>query len=61
MNESRQYLGDGVFVATEGYGQAAMVKLTTSDGFSDRNTIWLEAYVLKALRDYLDKTWGPND
>ncbi len=41
----KRYLGDGVYVEVEG----DMVKLTTSDGIADTNTIFLEPEVLEAF------------
>jgi hypothetical protein len=45
MSTDKQYLGDGVYVAIE-YG---MVKLTTEDGISVTNTIYMEPAVVEAL------------
>jgi len=35
----KDYLGDGVYVELDEFG---MIKLTTSDGINDTNTIYLE-------------------
>jgi hypothetical protein len=40
------YLGDGVYVEVSGSQE---VKLTTSDGLSDTNTIFLEHTAMEAL------------
>ena len=45
----KEYLGDAVYVEHDGY---ALV-LTTEDGISTTNTIYLEPEVLKALMDYV--------
>ena len=45
----RHYLGDGVFVEFIGY----MLRLTTTDGISVTNTIYLEPEVWQALQDYV--------
>lgn len=46
----REYLGDAVYVAFDGYH----IVLTTEDGISATNTIYLEPLVLQALRRYVD-------
>jgi hypothetical protein len=46
---SKAYLGDGVYVEID----RGMVKLTTSDGISDTNTIYLEMEVVGELQRYL--------
>lgn len=43
------YLGDGVYVDVE----RGMIKLTTSDGVRDTNTIYLEVEVWGALERYV--------
>lgn len=47
--EIRQYLGDAVYCSFDGYS----VILTTEDGISASNTIYLEPKVIKCLIDYL--------
>jgi hypothetical protein len=47
----KRYLGDGVYVETDMIGR---VKLTTEDGISVTNTIYLEEYVINALCRYWD-------
>jgi hypothetical protein len=42
----KTYLGDGVYADVE-YG---MIKLTTEDGISTTNTIYLEPEVINALQ-----------
>jgi hypothetical protein len=49
MSTDKRYLGDGVFAEVE----HDMVKLTTSDGISDTNTIFLEPEVIAELKRYL--------
>jgi len=46
----KQYLGDGVYVSDDGYH----VILTTSDGISETNTIFLDDDVLAALTKFLE-------
>jgi hypothetical protein len=48
MKEPR-YLGDGVYIEFDGY----QIKLTTSDGIHDTNTIYLEDQVLAAFLQYV--------
>ena len=45
----KSYLGDGVYVELADYG----LKLTTSNGMFDTNTIHLESDVWKALQAYV--------
>lgn len=47
----KTYLGDAVYADVGAYG----ITLTTSDGFSDTNTIYLEPEVLKALEAFIEK------
>jgi hypothetical protein len=49
MSADKRYLGDGVYAEME----HGMVKLTTSDGISDTNTIYLEPEVISELQRYL--------
>jgi len=52
MNEQhKQYLGDGVYVSLEN----GMLKLTTENGISVQNTIYLEPSVYTALVNYEKK------
>ena len=44
----KRYLGDAVYAELED----GDLKLTTSDGLSDTNTIFLEPEVVKALLDF---------
>lgn len=46
--ENKTYLGDGVYVETH----LGMIKLTTSDGLSDTNTISLEGPVFASLQQW---------
>jgi hypothetical protein len=45
------YLGDAVYADIGAYG----IVLTTSDGISDTNVIYLEPEVIAALLKYLEK------
>lgn len=47
----KTYLGDAVYADKWGHG----VELTTSDGISDTNTIYLEPEVIASLVEYLEK------
>lgn len=49
MQENKRYLGDGVYIEIE----HGMVKLTTEDGISVSNTIFLEPSVIDNLLRYL--------
>jgi hypothetical protein len=55
MNEP-QYLGDGVYAQWEG----DMVKLTTEDGVSTTNTIYLEPQVYEALVRFVKNAENEN-
>ena len=63
MSDGKTYLGDAVYADFDGWN----VVLTTEDGFSITNTIYLEPPVLDALADYRKTltfvsglTWRPN-
>lgn len=45
----KRYLGDGVYADYDGF----RVVLTTEDGISESNRIYLEPQVWNALRDYV--------
>lgn len=47
----KEYLGDAVYVEFDGFG----VKLTTSDGISDTNTIVMEDFVLENFASWLER------
>lgn len=47
---AKTYLGDGVYIEVDEY---QMVKLTTSDGIKDTNTIYLEPEVCASLLRFL--------
>ena len=49
---AKSYLGDGVYAEVEG----GMVKLTTSDGMTETNTIFLEVPVMEALQAWYART-----
>lgn len=48
---NKQYLGDGVFVAHDGY----QLMLTVSDGMKTTDTIFLDPGVWAALKDYVER------
>ena len=51
---NKEYLGDGVYAEIDrDCDRNWYVKLTTSDGLSDTNTIYLEPEVVAALQSYL--------
>lgn len=47
----KRYLGDGVYAEIE----SGMIKLTTEDGVSVTNTIFLEVEVYRALVQYFEE------
>jgi len=49
MNNKR-YLGDGVYVSYDGYH----IVLTTEDGVSVQNTVYLDSDVMVAFKNYID-------
>ena len=53
----KQYLGDAVYADTEN----EMIKLTTEDGISVSNTIYLEPEVFAALLRYVEWLKTPKE
>ncbi len=51
MKTDKQYLADGVYAAWDGY----YVILTTEDGVSVRNEIFIDDQVWAALVDYVER------
>jgi hypothetical protein len=51
MAAEKQYLGDGVYAELDD----GRVLLTTEDGFTTTNAIYLEPEVIAALRRYLEQ------
>ena len=49
-NSFKEYLGDGAYVQFDGYG----IDLTTEDGYSVTNRIYLEPEVWAALVRYVE-------
>ena len=47
----KDYLGDGVYVRCDGNGFI----LTTEDGVTATNTIYLEMFVLRAFQRYVER------
>ena len=47
----KEYIGDGAFVSFDGFG----LVLTTEDGVSTTNTIYLEPNVYKQLVAFVDR------
>lgn len=56
MNMEKDYLGDGVYVEYDGY----QIKLTTFDGISTTNTIYLEPSVLKSFDYFRGRIQAPS-
>ena len=52
--ENKEYLGDGVYVTTDGY----MLELTTENGTKTDNTIFLEPAVFTAFIAYAKRHIG---
>lgn len=48
MNEGKSYIGDGVYVRTDGFA----ITLTTENGICATNEIYIEPDVLRALIAY---------
>lgn len=53
----KTYLGDGVYVEYD--RDAQMVKLTTSDGLRDTNTIYLDTHVLLSFEEWVKRLQEP--
>jgi hypothetical protein len=51
MNETKEYLGDGVYAEFDGY----QVVLTTENGVTVTSTIYLEPLVIIAFTKYLER------
>lgn len=51
---TKQYLGDGVYVCTDGYG----LVVTTENGVEATNTVYLEPKTLEALMEYVKNIKG---
>ena len=49
--KNKEYLGDGVYVQNDGFG----LILTTENGFSVTNEIYLEPEVYAKLISYMDR------
>lgn len=54
MSARKEYLGDSVYVAFDGYS----LVLTTENGFGPSNTIVLEPNVYEALTKYVEALWA---
>ena len=52
--DNKEYLGDGVYAETDGYN----MQITTEDGLSVQNVIFLEPVVFEALIAYAKKHIG---
>ena len=52
--KNKLYLGDSVYASNDGYN----IQLTTEDGLSVRDTIFLEPFVFEALIAYAKKNIG---
>lgn len=53
---NKEYLGDGVYIEVE----RNMLKLTTSDGTRDTNTIYFEDFVFHAFEGYVKRLRGES-
>lgn len=56
MTEHKLYIGDGVYVDTDGYH----IVLTTENGIEVTNTIYLEPEVLALLNDWVERLKGES-
>lgn len=52
MNHSKEYVGDGIYIQKGEYNE---IVLTTEDGITVTNTIYLEAQHLKFIITYIDR------
>ena len=52
-NHKKAYLGDGVYAEKRGCD----LVLTTSDGYRDTNTIYIEPAVWENLNAYVQRAW----
>jgi hypothetical protein len=50
-SNSKTYLGDGAYAEYDGYG----IKLTTEDGISVQNTIYMEPSLITALINFVKR------
>ena len=47
----KQYLADGVYIEDQDW----RIKLTTSDGIHETNTIYIDGLVWEAMKRYMDR------
>ncbi len=57
LMKMKQYLGDGVYAAWDGFA----IVLTTEDGISAQNTIYLEPQVVEALQRYIKTIYESSE
>lgn len=50
MSAYKKYLGDGVYIDFDGYA----VTLTTEDGISVQNTVYMEPTIVKNFQAYIE-------
>lgn len=46
---NKEYIGDGVYINNDGYS----IILTTENGISTQNEIYLESAILRSMLDYI--------
>lgn len=56
--ETKRYLGDGVYADYDGYG---VIVLTTEDGVQVQNRIYLEPIVWRELERYARDLWATDE
>ena len=56
-SETKRYLGDGAYVDFDGYG----IMLTTENGISVTNEIYLEPQVYAALVQYAEQFYSQKE
>ncbi len=57
MEKTKRYIGDGVYADFDGFN----IVLTTEDGISTTNKVYLEPSVCKALLDFINSIFSNED
>lgn len=52
MPLAKEYLGDSVYIQIDSVGR---IVLTTEDGLSISNTIYIDQTIMRGILDYLEK------